>query len=234
MNDWRIDDRGRRVFAVLPIMRSVDQCAERALRGKAGLLARLEAHGVSNRQAARIIRVSAPGFGAWRRRGLWPDCNRVAQAFALLADLDAGTVRPREVFDVAPGRYAGAGADFAALLAEGLAELDERGFRSGQICGQARIEPRMLAKVRLGHVPPYATGRRLLRYVGMVRGGDVAPAPARVPRRMRVRRRQEWVTPPAYRGLNVEGFLAEVEKRRKERERRGIPPGVFALVTPPA
>lgn len=179
MNDWRIDDRGRRVFAVLPIMRSVDQCAKRALRGKAGLLARLEAHGVSDRQAARIIGMSAPALGNWRRRGRWPDCNRVAQAFALLADLDAGTVRPREVFDVAPGRYASAGADFAALLAEGLAELDERGFRPGQISGQARIEPRMLAKVRLGHVPPYATGRRLLRYVEMVRAGDVVPEPAR-------------------------------------------------------
>ena len=179
MNDWHIDSRGRRVFTVLSIMRSVDQSAERALRGKAGLLARLEAHGVSDRQAARIIRVSAPAFGAWRCRGRWPDCIRVAQAFALLADLDAGTIRPREVFDVAAGRYASAGADFAALLAEGLAELDERGFRPGQISGQARIEPRMLAKVRLGHVPPYATGRRLLRYVERVRAGDVAPEPAR-------------------------------------------------------
>ena len=179
MNDWRIDDRGRRVFAVLPIMRSVDQCAERALRGKAGLFARLEGHRVSDRQAARIIRMSAPSFGAWRCRGRWPDCNRVAQAFALVADLDAGTVRPRKVFDVEAGSYASAGADFAALLAEGLAELDERGFRSGQMSGQARIEPRMLAKVRLGHVPPYATGRRLLRYVEMVRAGDVAPEPAR-------------------------------------------------------
>ena len=37
----------------------------------------------------------------------------------------------------------------------------------------------MLAKVRLGHVPPYATGRRLLRYVEMVRAGDVVPEPAR-------------------------------------------------------
>ena len=178
-NDWSLDGRGRRVFARLDVMRSVNQCAERALRGKAGLLARLEAHGVSNRQAARIIRVSAPAFGNWWCSGLWPDCYRVAQAFALLADLDAGTVRPRKVFEVEAGRYASAGADFMALLAEGLDELDERGFRSAQVSGQAQIEPRMLAKVRLGHVPHYAAGRRLLRYVEMVRAGDVAPEPGR-------------------------------------------------------
>ena len=175
-NDWSLDGRGRRVFARLDVMRSVNQCAERALRGKAGLLARLEAHGVSKRQAARIIRVSAPAFGYWWCRGRWPDCYRVAQAFALLADLDAGTVRPRKVFEVEAGRYASAGADFTALLAEGLAELDERGFRSAQVSGQAQIEPRMLAKVRLGHVPHYAAGRRLLRYVEMVRAGDLAPS----------------------------------------------------------
>ena len=140
-NDWSLDGRGRRVFARLDVMRSVNQCAERALRGKAGLLARLEAHGVSNRQAARIIRVSAPAFGNWWCRGRWPDCDRVAQAFALLADLDAGTIRPRKVFEVEAGRYASAGADFTALLAEGLAELDERGFRSAQVSGQAQIEP---------------------------------------------------------------------------------------------
>ena len=64
-NDWSLDGRGRRVFARLDVMRSVNQCAERALRGKAGLLARLEAHGVSNRQAARIIRVSGQAFGSW-------------------------------------------------------------------------------------------------------------------------------------------------------------------------
>ena len=179
MNDWSLDGRGRRVFARLDVMRSVNQCAERALRGRAGLLARLEAHGVSNRQAARIIRVSAPAFGNWGCRGRWPDCSRVAQAFALLADLDAGTVRPRKVFEVEAGRYAGAGADFTALLAEGLDELDERGFRSAQVSGQAQIEPRMLAKVRLGHVPHYAAGRRLLRYVEMVRAGDLAPEPGR-------------------------------------------------------
>ena len=178
-NDWSLDGRGRRVFARLDVMRSVNQCAERALRGKAGLLARLEAHGVSNRQAARIIRVSAPAFGSWGCRGRWPDCYRVAQAFALLADLDAGTVRPRKVFEVEAGRYASAGADFTALLAEGLDELDERGFRSAQVSGQAQIEPRMLAKVRLGHVPRYAAGRRLLRYVEMVRAGDLAPEPVR-------------------------------------------------------
>ena len=178
-NDWSLDGRGRRVFARLDVMRSVNQCAERALRGKAGLLARLEAHEVSNRQAARIIRVSAPAFGNWWCRGRWPDCYRVAQAFALLADLDAGTVRPRKVFEVEAGRYASAGADFTALLAEGLDELDERGFRSAQVSGQAQIEPRMLAKVRLGHVPHYAAGRRLLRYVSMVRAGDVAPEPGR-------------------------------------------------------
>ena len=178
-NDWSLDGRGRRVFARLDVMRSVNQCAERALRGKAGLLARLEAHGVSNRQAARIIRVSAPAFGNWWCRGRWPDCDRVAQAFALLADLDAGTVRPRKVFEVEAGTYASAGADFTALLAEGLAELDERGFRSAQVSGQAQIEPRMLAKARLGHVPRYAAGRRLLRYVSMVRAGDVAPEPGR-------------------------------------------------------
>lgn len=178
-NDWSLDGRGRRVFARLDVMRSVNQCAERALRGRAGLLARLEAHGISNRQAARIIRVSAPAFGNWRCRGLWPDCYRVAQAFALLADLDAGTVRPRKVFEVEAGRYASAGADFTALLAEGLDELDERGFRSAQVSGQAQIEPRMLAKVRLGHVPHYAAGRRLLRYVEMVRAGDLAPEPVR-------------------------------------------------------
>ncbi len=103
MNDWRIDDRGRRVFAVLPIMRSADQCAERALRGKAGLFARLEAHGVSDRQAARIIEVSAQSFGRWRCRGRWPRYDDVARALALVADLDAGTVRPREVFDVEAG-----------------------------------------------------------------------------------------------------------------------------------
>ena len=178
-NDWTLDGRGRRVFAPLDVMRSVNQCAERALRGKAGLLARLEAHGVSNRQAARIIRVSAQAFGHWWCRGRFPDCDRVAQAFALLADLDAGTVRPRKVFEVEAGRYASAGADFTALLAEGLAELDERGFRSAQVSGQAQIEPRMLAKVRLGHVPRYAAGRRLLRYVEMVRAGDLVPEPVR-------------------------------------------------------
>ena len=179
-NDWSLDGRGRRVFARLDVMRSVNQCAERALRGrKAGLLARLEAHGVSNRQAARIIRVSAPAFGHWWCRGRWPNCYPVAQAFALLADLDAGTVRPRKVFEVEAGRYASAGADFTALLAEGLAEIDERGFRSAQVSGQAQIEPRMLAKVRLGHVPHYAAGRRLLRYVEMVRAGDLAPEPGR-------------------------------------------------------
>ena len=179
MNDWSLDGRGRRVFTRLDVMRSVNQCAERALRGKAGLLARLEAHGISNRQAARIIRVSAPAFGNWWCRGRWPDCYRVAQAFALLADLDAGTVRPRKVFEVEAGRYASAGADFMALLAEGLDELDERGFRSAQVSGQAQIEPRMLAKVRLGHVPHYAAGRRRLRYVEMVRAGDLAPEPER-------------------------------------------------------
>ena len=42
----------------------------------------------------------------------------------------------------------------------------------------------MLAKVRLGHVPRYAAGRRLLRYVEMVRAGDLAPEP--------VRERPEW------------------------------------------
>ena len=105
--------------------------------------------------------------------------HRVAQAFALLAALDAGTVRPRKVFEVEAGRYASAGADFTALLAEGLAELDERGFGSAQVSGQAQIEPRMLAKVRLGHVPRYAAGRRLLRYVEMVRAGDLAPEPVR-------------------------------------------------------
>ena len=177
MNDWSLDRRGRRVFARLDVMRSVNQCAERALRGKAGLLARLEARGISNRQAARIIRVSAQAFGNWWCRGRWPDCYRVAQAFALLADLDAGTVRPHKVFEVEAGRYAGA--DFTALLAEGLDELDERGFRPAQVSGQAQIEPRMLAKARLGHVPHYAAGRRLLRYVEMVRAGDLAPEPGR-------------------------------------------------------
>ena len=106
MNDWSLDGRGRRVFARLDVMRSVNQCAERALRGKAGLLARLEAHGVSNRQAARIIRVSGQAFGSWWCRGRWPDCYRVAQAFALLAD---GARR---------GLGAGAGARAHPLLRE--------------------------------------------------------------------------------------------------------------------
>ena len=214
MNDWRIDDRGRRVFAVLPIMRSVDQCAERALRGKAGLFARLEAHGVSDRQTARIIGGSAQGFGKWRRRGRWPGYNRVAQAFALVADLDAGTVRPRKVFDVEAGRYAGAGEDFAALTGE----LDERGFRPGQISGQARIEPRTLAKVRLGHVPPYATGRRLLRYVEMARAGDVAPEPARGLSNLRTPRVQVREPRSVYTGLDVGAFLAELDARAAKRE----------------
>ena len=216
MNDCRIDDRGRRVFAVLPIMRSVDQCAERALRGKAGLLARLEAHGVSDRQAARIIGVSAPSFGAWRCRGRWPRFDDVARALALVADLDAGTVRPRKVFDVEAGRYAGAGEDFAALTGE----LVERGFRPGQISGQARIEPRTLAKVRLGHVPPYATGRRLLRYVEMVQAGDVAPEPVRerTVRKPPRRRSQHAESRPLVRGLDVGAFLAELDARAAKRE----------------
>ena len=66
--------------------------------------------------------------------------------------------------------------------------------------GQARIEPRMLAKVRLGHVPPYATGRRLLRYVERVRAGDVAPEPARERQASRVHEWRKGVT-GAYRGV---------------------------------
>ena len=136
--------------------------AEHALRGPCGVFARLDVHGVSLRQAARIVGVGGPGF------------DRAARALAFVADLDSGAVRPREVFQVEAGRYAGAGPDFAALVGE----LDERGFTAGPVCGQARIEPRMLAKVRLGHVPHYAAGRRLERYVEMVRAGEVAPEPA--------------------------------------------------------
>lgn len=90
-----------------------------------------------------------------------------------MADLDAGAVRPREVFEVEAGRYAGTGPDFAAMVGE----LEERGFAAAQVCGQARIDARMRAKVRLGHPPPYAAGRRLALYVEMVRAGDVAPEP---------------------------------------------------------
>ena len=196
-NEWTWDRGGRRVFKALDIMRSVNQCAERALRGPCGLFARLDVHGVSHRQAARIVGVGAPGFGEWRCRGRWPAFDRAAQALAFVADLDSGAVRPREVFQVEAGRYAGAGPDFAALVGE----LDERGFAAGQVCGQARIEPRMLAKVRLGHVPHYAAGRRLDRYVEMVRAGEVAPeaaadrpgpgpAPKRVPKPSRRERRE--------------------------------------------
>lgn len=181
-NEWTLDGRGRRVFARLDIMRSEDQCAERALRGRTGLFSRLEGHRVSERQAARIIGVGAPAFGSWRLPGRWPAFDRAAQALAFVADLDTGAVRPREVFDVEAGRYAGAGPDFAAMVGD----LDERGFAAAQVCGQAQIEARMLAKVRLGHTPPYAAGRRLERYAEMVRAGDVAPEPARRPVRRRV------------------------------------------------
>ena len=195
-NEWTFDGRGRRVFKRLDVMRSVDQCAERALRGPTGLFARLDRHRVSDRQAARIIGADPRSFGAWRRRARWPAFDRAAQALAFVADLDAGALRPREVFEVEAGRYAGTGPDFAAMVGE----LEERGFAAAQVCGQARIEARMLAKVRLGHPPPYAAGRRVARYVLMVRGGDVAPEPVRLPAHKPIIRR--WRSSPGlYRGL---------------------------------
>ena len=190
----------------------VDPRAERLMRGKRGLFTRLLASGTSCRQAERVLGLSPRTIGLWRYRGRYPRFGNAMRLRALLHDLSRGLALSR----VPDGFYAGAERpNLSAWIDEAVSD----GWTMKGIAARSGVRPEAIRTVRRGGGISLPNGLRLARFLKLARRGTLSPE-RKKRKRLRVRRRQEWVSPYRNLNLNTSVFLEQAEKRRLERLRR--------------
>ena len=190
----------------------VDRRAERLMRGKRGLFTRLLASGTSCRQAERVLGLSPHTIGLWRCRGRYPRFGNAMRLRALLHDLSRGLALSR----VPDGFYAGAERpNLSAWIDEAVSD----GWTMKGIAARSGVRPEAIRTVRRGGGISLPNGLRLAKFLKLARRGTLSPE-RKKRKRLRVRRRQEWVSPYRNLNLNTSVFLEQAEKRRLERLRR--------------
>ena len=146
-----------------------EQRAERLMRGPRGLHTRLQAAGVSYRQAERVLGHAANTAGEWARRWRYPRFAHAMRLRALVRDVERGM----DVARAPDGFYAGAERpNLTAWLDDAVAE----GWTLKGIAARSGVRPAAVQSVRHGGGISLPLGLRLAAFLRKARAGTIEPA----------------------------------------------------------